>query len=287
MAKSLFHSLFLLFPFLLLGQKTPAQQTKYDLAEAVKQNLISLHAEGAGGHQGECLKVVLKNLHGKPLRVHIPQGQFMEPSDSSFQTLVVAQEQTLVVGTRVPAEAVLTTFCAEAGDRSPLAGAAFTVGALGAGHLRSLLKYIVEKGKLGNSEAQAAVWCITSGGSLGSIGDAELTKFTADLLGKDIPGYKIKYQTVQAVPGERAALGKALVVEGNYRYYLEKDEKLVMNLLDADSKLIKQISKEELMKAGEHRSSFHLQVWNLPPGKYIVRIQTKDARVLKDIEVEF
>jgi hypothetical protein len=92
---------------------------------------------------------------------------------------------------------------------------------------------------------------------------------------------------VQVVPGERAALGKALVVEANYQYFLEKDEVLVMNLLDAEGKLLKQISKEETMIAGEHRSSFNLQVWNLTPGKYTVRVQTKDGRVIKDIEVEF
>jgi len=51
--------------------------------------------------------------------------------------------------------------------------------------------------------------------------------------------------------------------------------------------MVKQISKEELMKAGEHRSSIHLEVWNLTAGKYILRVQTKDGRVIKDIEVEF
>jgi hypothetical protein len=30
-----------------------------------------------------------------------------------------------------------------------------------------------------------------------------------------------------------------------------------------------------------------LQLWNLKPGKYTVRVQTKDGRVIKDIEVEF
>ncbi|HRI61682.1 MAG TPA: hypothetical protein PK228_18210, partial [Saprospiraceae bacterium] len=101
------------------------------------------------------------------------------------------------------------------------------------------------------------------------------------------PGYKIKRQTVQIVPGERADFGKALVVDGNYEYVLEQDEKLLMNLLDTEGKIVKQISKEELMKAGEHHSSFHLELWNLTPGKYIVRVQTKAGRVIRDIEVEF
>jgi hypothetical protein len=257
------------------------------LEEALKQKLVSLEIKGTGGHQGPSLKVVCKNLKGKFLRLRIPQGQFMEPADSSFQTLVVAEEMTVAVNVKTPAEATLKTFCAQAGDRSPSAGSVFAVGALAPENLRKLLKFMTEKGKIDAPEAQSAVWCVTGGGSLADIGDAELTKYAAELLGKTAPGYKIMRQTVEVVPGERATLGKALVVEANYQYVLEKDEKLVMNLLDAEGKLVKQISKEELMKAGEHRGSFHLEIWNLTPGKYTVRVQTKDGQVIKDIEVEF
>ncbi|GAB4486748.1 MAG: hypothetical protein OHK0019_00940 [Saprospiraceae bacterium] len=280
-------ALFFLPTVIFSQKKTASKTTVYDLEEALKQNLVSLEIKGTGGYLGPSLKVVCKNLKGKFLRLRIPQGQFMEPADSSFQTLVVAETQTIAVGTKNPAVVTLKTFCAQAGDRSPSSGSVFAIGALAPENLRKLLKFIVEKGKVNSPEAQSAVWCVTGGGSLGSIGDPELTIFTAELLGKKAPGYKIIREVVRETPGERAELGKALVVEGNYTYFLEKDEKLVMNLLDAEGKLVKQISKEELMKAGEHRSSFNLQVWNLTPGKYIVRVQTKAGRVIKDIEVAF
>lgn len=279
-----------LFSYALAGQKnsrTKNATSTYELAEALDQKLVSIELKGTGGHLGPSLKIVCKNLKGKFLRLRVPQGQFMEPSDSTFQTLVIAETQTLAVNTKTPVEVILKTFCAQAGDRSPSVGSVFAVGALAPEHLRNLLKFIAEKGKTDTPAAQNAVWCITGGGSLADIGDAELTKFTAELMGKPIPGYKIKRQAVRIIPGERARYGKALIVEGNYQYFLEKDEKLVMNLLDTNRNLIKQISKDELMKAGEHRSSFHLEVWNLPSGRYIVRIQTKDGRIIKDIEVEF
>ena len=210
------------------------------------------------------------------------------PKDSAQQTLVIAEEQLLSVNGKTPVEALLKTFCTEAGDLSPTAGAAFAMGVSGSERLCSLLKFIAEKGKTASAEAQSAVWCITGGGhGLGSIGDPELTRFTADLLGKEVPGYKIRHETVTQVPGRPAELGKALVVEGNFMYYLEKDEKTIMVLLNGDGKLIKQVSKEELMKAGEHRSGLRLEVYNLDPGKYTVRMQTKAGRVIKDMEVEF
>lgn len=279
--------LLITFSSLLFGQNTKPPTT-VTLSEALQKKLLSLSVEGTGGHQGESLKVVCKNLAGRYLRVRIPLGQLMEPRDTNLQTLVVAEEQLLSLNVKTPAEALLKTFCTQAGDNSPTAGSAFAVGALAPEKLCNLLNFIAEKGKTESSEAQSAVWCITGGGhSLGSIGDPELTKFVADMLGKDLPGYRIRHETVTEVPGRPAELGKALVVEGNFRYYLEKDEKTIMVLLDGEGKQIKQISKEEVMKAGEHRSSLRLEVYNLDPGKYTVRMQTKGGKVIKDMEVEF
>jgi len=60
-----------------------------------------------------------------------------------------------------------------------------------------------------------------------------------------------------------------------------------MLLLHDDGRLIKKLSKEEDMTAGEHRGSLHLEVYNLPTGKYIVRWQTREGLIIKDIHVEF
>lgn len=277
----------LLFTSLLMAQKAAKPGNTYDLKEAIAQKLISFKIEGNGGHQGQALKVVCKNLRGQYFKLRIPQGQLMEPIDSAQQTLVVAEEMMLAVTAKTPVEALLKTFCTQAGDISPSAGSSFAVGAMAPAHVCELLKFIAEKGKTEASEAQTAVWCLTNGQSLGSIGDGELTKFVADQLGKDVPGYRIRHSVVETVPGRPAELGKALLIEGNFRYYLEKDERVLMVLLDGSGKLIKQVSKEELMKAGEHRSGMRLEVYNLDPGKYTLRMQTKAGRVIKDTEIEF
>ena len=268
-------------------KKTKSVQRNFDLQEALSQKRISVTVEGTGGHQGECLKITCKNLMGQSLRIRLPVGQLMAPLDSAQQTLVVAEEKWFTVNTKTPVELLLKTFCTQAGEISPSAGSFFAVAALAPEKLCNVLKFIAEKGKTHESAAQSAVWAITNGYSLGSIGDPVLTKFVADQLGKEVPGYKIRHKTVEYVPGRVADLGKAMVVEGNLRYYLEKDEKVRMVLLDSNGKFIINISKEESMIAGEHRSGLHLEVWNLTPGKYTVRLQTKDGRIIKDMEVEF
>jgi hypothetical protein len=276
-----------LFSNFLYAQKPAKPGNIYDLKDALAQKLVSLQIEGKGGHQGETLKLVCKNLRGQYLRLRIPQGQLMEPADSAQQTLVVAEELLLAVMAKTPAEATLKTFCTQAGEISPRAAELFSVGAMAPATLCNLLKFMTEKGKTEASEAQTAVWCLLSGSSLGSIGDPELTKFVAEQLGKPVPGYRIRHSVVESVPGRPAELGKALVMEGNFRYYLQKDERVHMVLLDGSGKLIKQVSKEEIMKAGEHRSSLRLEVYNLDPGKYTLRMQTKDGRVIHDTEIEF
>ncbi|MEY3194297.1 MAG: hypothetical protein RIQ78_394, partial [Bacteroidota bacterium] len=163
----------------------------------------------------------------------------------------------------------------------------FAVGAMAPQQLCDLLKFIVEKGKIGQPEAQNAVWCVIDNSTLGGIHDTALLKFTAQLLGKPLPGYSIKRQLADSFPGSRAEPGKAMVVEANFRFVLAKDEKTIMVLLDATGKMIKQLSKEEFMKAGEHRTGLHLEVINLDPGHYTVRLQTKAGRVIKDMEVDF
>lgn len=286
----LFPTFFLLCTLPLFSQKKPAPTTPtvLDLATALTQKLIAVEMAGTGGHQGACVKVSGRSLTGKTLRVRIPQGQFVEPADSAMQTLVVAEGQIVAFSPKTPVEVLLKTFCAQAGDSSPREGIGFAVGAVAPEQLRKLLQFIVEQGKVDDGAAQSAVWCVTSGSSLAGIGDPELTKFTAALVGREAPtGYRVRYETRTIRPGERAAPGKALVVEGHYNYYLAEDAKVVMLLLDSDGKLIKQVSKEKVMVAGEHRGSFNLEVYNLPPGHYIVRIQTSTGEVIKDTKVEF
>lgn len=291
MRKQLLLPVFLLlfYPVFAQSKAKPAapKPITYDLSDALAKKLVALDIQGTGGYQGEGLKVVCRNLRAQSLRLRIPQGQLMEPADSSLQTLVVVETKELLVSAKSPVELLLTTFCTQAGDRSPTNGSAFAVGALAAENLRSLLQFIVEKGKSQDGAAQNAVWCVTNGNALGSIGDAELAQFTAKLLNKKPPGYTIKYHIAPAQPGERAGLGQALVVEGNYRFFLAKDEKISLVLYDAAGKLVKVLRKDEPMKSGEHRSSLKLQVYNLQPGQYFVRLEKPDHEVVKEIEVEF
>lgn len=281
-------TLLLLSALFIFGQtKKPSSQTSFDLQDAVQKKIITATVEGLGGHQGECLKITCNNLQGRTVRIRIPQGQYMQPADSTQQRLVVAVEQTLVIGAKKKTDALLRTFCTQMGNRSPVSGAAFSISSMAPATLVSLLQSIVEKGKEEASDAQTAVWAVSNNQPLAGIGDAELTSRTAQLLQRPVPTYRITYKRVEHVPGERAELGEALVVDGNYTYTMAQKAKVVTVLLDYAGKQIKQLGRVEDLEAGEHRGKLHLEVFGLPKGKYTVRMRTQAGATVKDIEVEF
>jgi hypothetical protein len=271
----------------LLSQSDKSTSKRLDLMDAVRQKMVSVQLVGMGGHSGESVKMTCKSLTGKIVSVRIPMGLLVHPADTGQQTLVVSGEHLFAANAKTPVEINLRTFCTEAGDASPSTDAVFKVGAMAPQMVCDLLKYVSETGIKDESSVQSAVWSLTSKKPLGYIQNKDLLHFTAKLLGTNAPGYTIKSKAVEEVPGRTADLGKAMVVEGNFQYYLDKDTKVLMNLVDSTGKVVKQVSKEEVMKAGEHRSGITLQVWNLDPGKYILRMQTKSGKVIKDMPVEF
>lgn len=293
MRKHLLCSLFLLALSPVFAQKktgnAPAKSTIADtlnLSDALSKKRIAITAEGMGGYHGESIKLICRNLRDQVLHIRIPQGQLMQPADSSMQILVVSVAQILDLNGKTPAETRLMTFCIQAGNRSPISGTAFAVGAMAPENLCQLLKYLSVNNKTEHPGAQSAVWAITNGRGLAGIGDPGITRFTADLLGKEVPGYQVKYESREA-PGERAELGRAMLVESQFQYTLTKSEYLNTVLLNAEGKQVKMLHEHELSRAGEHRRGLHLEAWNLTPGKYTVRVQTEDGRVIQDINVEF
>lgn len=270
------------------AKKGSAEKITVDLAEAISQKWVELEAVGLGGHRGEKVKLVCKNRRGSALRLKIQAGQLLLPGDENQQTLVVAEEKTVAISLKTPAEILLKTFCTEPGEASPTTGMNFTVGLLAAENVRKMLEFLSKSGKMEAVEAQSAIWSVCEKGnfSVGGIGETALTAEACRLLNRPVPGYRINYET-RETPGQAAFSGKALVVDGNYKYVLAKDEKLTMTLFDADGKAIKVLSKDRPATAGEHRSSLHLEVRGLKQGRYFWRLTTQSGEVVKEEELEF
>jgi len=252
-----------------------------NLAEALAQKYITAEITSTGGLQ---LKIKLKSLQKQVFRVRVPMGQFLMPSDTGAQRLVVAESQTTLVGIR-SVELSLYTFCTQAGHTSPMNNMLFAVGTQAPVQLQQLLQFLLETKKTRSEWAQNAVWCVTDGHPVANIEDPVLGQFTARLLGVPAPGYRIRRQPIRQGPGLPANVGKALVVEGSFKYYLDRQETLSLRLYDAAGKVVQILFKDRKTADGEHEATLRLKMQDLPPGKYFVRLEAKDGTVVKEMEV--
>jgi len=251
------------------------------LADALAQKIIAADIISTGGLS---LKIKLRSLQKQVFRIQVPMGQFLMPADTGAQRLVVAESQTALVGIRT-VELSLQTFCTQAGHTSPMNDMAFAVGTQAPAQLQQLLQFLLTTKKTSGAWAQNAVWCVTDGHPVANIEDPALGQFVAKLLGVPEPTYRIRRQPVRQGPGLPANVGKALLVEGSFTYYLHKQEMLSLRLYDAAGKVVQVVFQDRKTADGEHEATLRLKMHDLPPGKYFVRLEAKDGALVKEMEV--
>ncbi len=260
-----------------------------DIADAVRKGYLSVSAEGAGGHDGECLKLNLKNKSKKKLEVRVPAGQIFEPGDSSLQNLMVSKEESFFVESGASRIAKLFGFCIEASDGSPGENSIFKMGKLAEGNLLKMAKYLSDNNLHQNPSAQYAVWAVTDADRLEGIGDPTLTKFVADMLGKPMPEYHIEYQAQpqdRILPGQPANWREAFAMNGLFYYDLATDQQVDFGLYNEAGELVHALFKNRLQKRGSHKFKFEFEIRGLPKGKYFARLTNKE-NVIKELAVEF
>ena len=265
--------------------KSPKTSDTLDLAEALAQKLVSAEVISGGGYTGLSLRITLRSLQKQVYRIRVPLGQYLMPSDTMAQRLVVAENHVALVGIRA-VELKVSTFCTQAGHTSPMNNMRFAVGAQAPEQMRQLLQYLVQTSKTSRPWAQNAVWCLSDRHPVANIEDPALGEFVAKLLGVEPPKYRIRRQPVRQAPGLPANVGKALIVEGSFSYYLHRQELLSLRLYDAGGKVVQVIFQDRKTADGEHEATLNLKMHDLPAGKYFVRLQAKDGALVKEMEVE-
>ncbi len=274
-------SLFCLLP--------PLTAQVLDLADAIKKGLLTVNAEGMGGHSGECLKLSMKNKSKKKLEIRVPAGQIFEAGDSSLQNLMVSKEETFFVESGSSRLGKLFGFCVEASDGSPGGGSLFKLGKLAEGNLLKMAKYLSDNKLHEHPSAQYAVWAVSDADRLEGIGDPGLTKYVADMLGKPMPEYHIQYQSPpqdRQLPGQPANWREAFAMNGLFYYDLMTDQAVDFGLYNASGELVHALFKGRQQKRGHHKFRFEFEIKGLEKGKYFARL-TSRGQVIKELAMEF
>ncbi|MEO1259702.1 MAG: hypothetical protein AAFZ15_12935 [Bacteroidota bacterium] len=261
-----------------------------ELHEALEKGYVTLEVVGAGGYNGDCLKVKLENLHRRSLAVVVPAGQIFEPGDSSLQNIMVAKEETILVEKGQHRIAKLFGFCVEAGDGSPGKETPFRVGKMATGNLLAFARYLSNEQRYKNEYAQSAVWAVSDDERLEGIGDAALANYLADMLDKPRPQYNVQYRQPdqsRILPGTPVRhLQEAFSMNGLFYYTLDRDRMVNFEIYDETGERVHAFYENRRQKRGYHKFRFEFEISGLDPGKYFARL-TSGGETIEELGVEF
>ncbi len=255
------------------------QAKPVDLAEALANGWVKIKASGLGGHQNQALKVSIENLHKRELEVLVPAGFLFDASDSSYQDLIVVRDRLVTLEKDMRKSASLYTLCIRSNRSSPVENLAFLSGGMAAGAMLQLAQYIHKSGLHESDAAQYAMWSVSNNHGLEGIGNPDLAKFTAQLLGKPEPTYHIEYAGT-GQPGEQAFQNTPIAVSGSFEYENKVDIIATFALYNEQGERVFTFFENELRKPGKHRFRFNFRTNRLPRGPYMTRLTDANGNIV-------
>jgi hypothetical protein len=233
---------------------------------------------------------VVTNKSGSVLQITMDPGLVFTANDSTLQNLVLAGAEMLAVQPFKEGRVDVQTFCAEARDRAPVGGMAYSRPVMGSTQLVAVAQYI-KNNRLFDDLGQSAIWVVTNKHSLAGVYDAgrdaqsrKLVAFMASLLGQPEPDYFTKYE-VNNTAGEPVFTGKPLKIYAQFETILEQPKKLSLGIYDATGKLIQGVFENRMFAGGKgHRNRVEFEAAAVPAGAYFIRLKEGET-VLEEKKV--
>ena len=256
------------------------------LAKALENGWVKLiTASGTGGHRNLALKATFENIYKRDLEMVVPAGYLFYAADSTYQDLMVVRDRLITMEKGTRKSASLHTLCIRANRASPLAGIAFSSAGMATGVLAQVAQYIHAKGLHESNAAQHAVWAVSNNHGLEGIGDPDLTKFTAELLGKPVPTFHIEYAEADR-PGETAFQNEPVAVSGTFEYENSADIIATFAVYNEAGERVFTFFENEVRKPGKHRFKFNFKTNRLPHGLYHTRLTDSTGKVYGGVPIQ-
>jgi len=255
------------------------------LTEALEKGWVKVKASGNGGYTNLSLKVSFENSYNRKLELIVPAGYLFYASDSTYQDLIIVQDRLVAIEKGMRKSASLHAMCIRANRASPLVGLAFSSAGMATGVLLQVAQYINAQKLHESGAAQHAVWAVSNNHGLEGIGDPNLAKFTAELLGKPVPTYHIQYEEADR-PGEIAFRNEPVAVSGTFEYENSADFIATFALYNEAGERVFTFFENELRKPGKHRFRFNFKTNRLPSGQYFTRLTDSTGKVYGGVPIQ-
>ncbi|MBI4929693.1 MAG: hypothetical protein HY841_02945 [Bacteroidetes bacterium] len=289
-------SFFLPMMFIAITQSVFAMAFADKLAEnkimsvenALKKNLVKAKIFGKGGHTGDVIKMKLKNNQNHPVAYSMEAGRRLDSENNSEQDILVTKAVTLALLPNETKIFDLYGMCCQAHNASPDSSSVFSIGEMADTNLVQLAKYIDLNKWYKNPIAQSAVWIVSDGNGMESIGgdDAvskQLQKFVSNLTGKAIPKYKIDYEESN---NGTAFYNHPAKISGTFEYEIYTNGLVTFGIYDAQGHVVEMFFTDVPRDKGFYLFNYEFKTSNLPQGDYYARLRF-DGQVRKEQKFSF
>jgi hypothetical protein len=152
-----------------INAAVPDDQKFIPLGENSLNGKISTQIRGLGGYHEWCIEMTFQNLTSETLYLKLEAGRRLVAVESKFQDILIIKEQRITLLPNGKETIRGYGFCCEATDGAPIKDCVFELGYMAP---ESWLKVvgILNKHKYGVYQIQAAVWSVSNGYSVNSIG---------------------------------------------------------------------------------------------------------------------
>ena len=254
-----------------------AAEDKALLAEFLENRQVALSVQGTGEHQGNCVRVTVQNRTARPLRTSIPVGWVFVSNTPEVQDLLVVREEVLALSGGASRTVLCRAFCCEASGSGPRAGEGYRAGHQSPPKLTAVAE-AVARGEYPDDEVQHAVWVLSDGYSIASMGALDSTATdslrlaVSRLSGQPAPLYSLRFADE---PG-RVCSGRPEAINRELVYDVPAGTAFTAVVVDRRGKVVQVLHDRTLLDAGRHRLSFDLTVLGWPPGTYAIHAWSPD-----------
>lgn len=272
---------------------TNASVIHINFQDAVKKNMIKVHASSKGGYIGNCLALNLENKTKYDLDVYVEPGLIFVPSDTTMQNLVAVGDEKLAIKPGSRASLGLQTFCGKSYAHSPKPDIQYRFWKQADPQMVSVLQFVKQK-KLYDGLGQSAVWMFTNNHSFSGVYDYgrpelsyEFVKHISKVTGKKIPDYHIKNKQ----PPVNTGRVYSSEIEESYvdiSWNFDAPRNLHIAIYNEDGSFHKMVRANETISKEGHKVIVRFSPVEYKKGNYIVRLYDDENTVYveKSIQIQ-
>jgi hypothetical protein len=280
----------ILFILLLCGHSSYAID-RINLSEGMANGLVTVKAWANGnGYHNKSLHMAITNTSDKAIQVVVDPALIFRPDDTTYQDLVLAGTDLIVIKGKGTTEMESQVFCGKSYAHAPARNVNFTFLRSG-GEVMAKVMGFINQNKIYDALGQDAIWALTNRHELNGVYDSnrpELSKKLLDFMsaatGWPVPEYYKQYATNPRGSGPVVA-PKALKMLANFEWILQAPKKLTLGIYDKDGKMIQPVVENEDFGKGGHRVRVEFEAEGVQAGTYYIRLMD-NTTVMKELAVK-